>query len=263
MPDYGPPRLHETAGAVIVGARRPLIAFNVNLRGDVSVARAIAAAVREKGGGSPGVRALGLDLPRAKLVQVSMNVEDWEASALHQIVARVDAEASARGAEVVGSAARRPHARGRCRRSGPGDAQDRRVRCGARARAARAWPWPSNETRAVTATHALTGDDLSLDDVWSIAVERQPASMLSDGARRQMRAARTVVEAVAHGAHEHTYGVNTGFGRFVSRSIPEEQTEELQLATAPVARVRRRRALSRAGAIRRSQGVHNINCSGR
>ncbi len=93
MPDYGPPRLHETAGAVIVGARRPLIAFNVNLRGDVSVAREIAAVVREKGGGFPGVRALGLDLPRAKLVQVSMNVEDWEASALHEIVARIDAEA--------------------------------------------------------------------------------------------------------------------------------------------------------------------------
>ena len=62
-PDYGPPRLHETAGGVIVGARRPLIAFNVNLRGDVAVARAIAAVVREKGGGFPGVRALGLDLP--------------------------------------------------------------------------------------------------------------------------------------------------------------------------------------------------------
>jgi glutamate formiminotransferase len=103
VPDFGPPRLHETAGGVIVGARRPLIAFNVNLRGDVSVAREIAAVVREKGGGFPGVRALGLDLPRAKLVQVSMNVEDWEASALHEIVARVDAEARARGAEVVGS----------------------------------------------------------------------------------------------------------------------------------------------------------------
>jgi glutamate formiminotransferase len=103
VPDYGPPRLHETAGAVIVGARRPLIAFNVNLRGDVSVAREIAAVVREKGGGFPGVRALGLDLPTAKLVQVSMNVEDWEASALHEIVARIDAEARARGAEVVGS----------------------------------------------------------------------------------------------------------------------------------------------------------------
>jgi glutamate formiminotransferase len=103
-PDFGPMRLHETAGGVIVGARRPLIAFNVNLRGgDVRVARAIAAVVRERGGGFSGVRALGLDLPRARLVQVSMNVEDWEAAALHEIVARVDAEARARGAEVVGS----------------------------------------------------------------------------------------------------------------------------------------------------------------
>ena len=102
-PDFGPARLHETAGGVIVGARRPLIAFNVNLRADVGVARAIAAVVRERGGGFPGVRALGLDLPRAQLVQVSMNVEDWEASALHEIVARIDAEATARGAEVVGS----------------------------------------------------------------------------------------------------------------------------------------------------------------
>jgi glutamate formiminotransferase/glutamate formiminotransferase/formiminotetrahydrofolate cyclodeaminase len=102
-PDYGPPRLHATAGAVILGARRPLIAFNVNLRGDVAVARAIASVVRERGGGFPGVRALGLDLPRAGLVQVSMNVEDWEAAALHEIVARVAAEAEARGAEVAGS----------------------------------------------------------------------------------------------------------------------------------------------------------------
>ena len=76
-PDYGPPRLHDSAGGVIVGARRPLIAFNVNLRGELTAARAIAAVVREKGGGFPGVRALGLDLPRAGLVQVSMNVEDW------------------------------------------------------------------------------------------------------------------------------------------------------------------------------------------
>ena len=82
---------------------------------------------------------------------------------------------------------------------------------------------------AVTATRALTGDDLSLDDVWAVAVERRPAAPLSEAACDQMRAARAVVEAVAHGAHEHTYGVNTGFGRFVSKSIPEEQTEELQL----------------------------------
>jgi glutamate formiminotransferase/glutamate formiminotransferase/formiminotetrahydrofolate cyclodeaminase len=103
VPDFGPRELHPSAGGVILGARRPLIAFNVNLRGELAAARSIAAVVREKGGGFPGVRALGLDLPRAGLVQVSMNVEDWEAAALHDIVARIVAEAEAHGAEVVGS----------------------------------------------------------------------------------------------------------------------------------------------------------------
>lgn len=103
-PDFGPARLDPAAGAVLVGARRPLVAFNVNLRSDdVRVARAIAAVVREAGGGFPGVRALGLELPRAGCVQVSMNVEDWEAVGLHQIVARIEREAAARGVEVAGS----------------------------------------------------------------------------------------------------------------------------------------------------------------
>ncbi len=102
-PDFGPGRLDKGAGGVLVGARRPLIAFNVNLRGELEAARAVAAVVRETGGGFPGVRALGLDLPSAGLVQVSMNVEDWEAAALHEIVGRVEEEAHARGAEVVGS----------------------------------------------------------------------------------------------------------------------------------------------------------------
>jgi glutamate formiminotransferase len=102
-PDFGPKRLDESAGGVLVGARPPLIAFNVNLRGDLEAAKAIAGEVRESGGGFPGVRALGLDLPRADLVQVSMNVEDWEAAALHEIVSRIEEEAAARGAEVVGS----------------------------------------------------------------------------------------------------------------------------------------------------------------
>ena len=102
-PDFGPPRLHETAGGVIAGARMPLIAFNVNLRGTIEVARGIAAVVRERGGGFPGVRALGVELARAGLVQVSMNVEDWQAAPLYDIVARITAEAEARGAEVVGS----------------------------------------------------------------------------------------------------------------------------------------------------------------
>jgi glutamate formiminotransferase len=103
-PDFGPRRLHASAGGVIVGARRPLIAFNVNLASaDVDTAREIARAVREKDGGFPGVRALGLALPRAGFAQVSMNVEDWEASALHEIVARIEREARARGVEVAGS----------------------------------------------------------------------------------------------------------------------------------------------------------------
>ena len=103
-PDRGPSRLHPTAGGVVLGVRRPLIAFNVNLSSqDVDCAKAIAQVVRERDGGFPGVRALGLDLPTAGLVQVSMNVTDWEASALHEIVERIKAEAASRGVEVAGS----------------------------------------------------------------------------------------------------------------------------------------------------------------
>jgi glutamate formiminotransferase/glutamate formiminotransferase/formiminotetrahydrofolate cyclodeaminase len=103
-PDFGPARLDEGAGGTIVGARRPLIAFNVDLAdADLDIARAIAAVVRERDGGFPGVRALGLDLPRAGRVQVSMNVEDWEAAALHELVARIEEEAAAHGARVAGA----------------------------------------------------------------------------------------------------------------------------------------------------------------
>ena len=110
-PDFGPARLDPGTGAVLVGARRPLIAFNVNLHGTLEVAREIASAVRESGGGFPGVRALGLDLPSAGLVQVSMNVEDWEAAALHEIVERIEQEAQARGGGGHRIGARRAHAR--------------------------------------------------------------------------------------------------------------------------------------------------------
>ncbi len=103
-PDFGPVRLDESAGGTIVGARRPLIAFNVDLAdADLDIARAIAAVVRERDGGFPGVRALGLDLPRAGRVQVSMNVEDWEAAALHEVVARIELEAAGHGARVAGA----------------------------------------------------------------------------------------------------------------------------------------------------------------
>ena len=103
-PDRGPDVLHPSAGGVLVGVRRPLVAFNVNLRSDdAEAARTIARVVRERDGGFRGVRALGLDLPRAGLVQVSMNVTDWQAAALHEIVHRIVAEAEAHGIEVAGS----------------------------------------------------------------------------------------------------------------------------------------------------------------
>jgi glutamate formiminotransferase len=103
-PDFGPERLDPAAGGVIVGSRPPLIAFNVNLvGGNVEAAREIAAVVRERDGGFPGVRALGLDLPSAGQAQVSMNVEDWEASSLHEILAAIEREAAARGIEVAGA----------------------------------------------------------------------------------------------------------------------------------------------------------------
>jgi glutamate formiminotransferase len=101
--DFGPSQLDPGAGAVIVGARSPLIAFNVNLRAPLDVAREIAAVVRESGGGFPGVRALGLDLRATGLVQVSMNVEDWQAAPLAAIVARIKLEAERRGGEVAGT----------------------------------------------------------------------------------------------------------------------------------------------------------------
>src|SRR5919109_1940565 len=74
----------------------------------------------------------------------------------------------------------------------------------------------------------LTGDDLRIEDVWAVATG-EAAADLSDAARTKMRAARELVERAAHGTREHTYGVNTGFGRFVSKTIPDELTEELQL----------------------------------
>jgi histidine ammonia-lyase len=82
---------------------------------------------------------------------------------------------------------------------------------------------------AVTAAVSLNGDDLTLEDVWAVAVERSPAG-LSDEGRERMLAARELVERAASGVSgEHTYGINTGFGRFVDKTIPFELSEELQL----------------------------------
>jgi glutamate formiminotransferase / 5-formyltetrahydrofolate cyclo-ligase len=107
VPDYGPPRLHPTAGAVLAAARPPLVAFNVDLvTDDVDTAKRIAASLRESGGGLPGVRALGLYLPDRGRAQVSTNVHDHRAVPLREIVGRVRADAEVAEAELVGLAPR-------------------------------------------------------------------------------------------------------------------------------------------------------------
>jgi glutamate formiminotransferase len=101
VPDAGPPRMHPTAGAVLVGVRPPLIALNVWLpEGTLTDARAIAARVRETGGGPPGVRALGLYQPEAGMAQVSMNIEDRRAAPPAVVVQAVRTEAERLGVEA-------------------------------------------------------------------------------------------------------------------------------------------------------------------
>jgi glutamate formiminotransferase len=101
-PDFGPPTLHPTAGAALVGARPPLVAFNLELdTGDVDVARAIAARVREQGGGLPGVRAIGVQLERQRSVHLSLNVHDPFAVPLAAVVDRVRREADTDGVRIT------------------------------------------------------------------------------------------------------------------------------------------------------------------
>ena len=104
-PDYGPARVHPSAGATLVTARPPLVAFNLELDSDeLQLARRIAASVRESGGGFPGVRALGLALAERGRVQVSFNVHDHRAAPLADLVAAVRAKAPVACAELVGLA---------------------------------------------------------------------------------------------------------------------------------------------------------------
>jgi glutamate formiminotransferase len=109
-PDFGPPRPHPTAGAVLVGARPPLVAFNVELAAPATVddARAIAARIREGGAeGLPGVRALGLELTaQGAIAQVSTNVEDHLAVPLARVVEAVARHADVAACELVGLAPR-------------------------------------------------------------------------------------------------------------------------------------------------------------
>jgi glutamate formiminotransferase len=108
-PDFGPPELHRSAGAVLVGARPPLLAFNVELAPPATLqdARTIAAAIREGGAeGLPSVRAIGIWLAERGLAQVSMNVEDHLASSLPAVVEAIERHARPAGAELVGLAPR-------------------------------------------------------------------------------------------------------------------------------------------------------------
>lgn len=103
-PDFGPPQPHPTAGASAVGARWPLIAFNVNLATDrVDVARSVARAVRERTGGLPSVKALGVALPDRGCVQVTMNLTNVEQTSLATAFERVRDEAARHGVTVRGS----------------------------------------------------------------------------------------------------------------------------------------------------------------
>jgi len=102
-PDFGPELIHPTAGAVAVGARRFLVAFNANLNTpDVRVAKAIAATIREQSGGLKHVRALGFSIEGGRRAQVSMNLVHTEATPIHRVLALVRAEAARWGAAVQG-----------------------------------------------------------------------------------------------------------------------------------------------------------------
>jgi glutamate formiminotransferase/glutamate formiminotransferase/formiminotetrahydrofolate cyclodeaminase len=107
VPDFGPRRAHPTAGAILASARPPLVAFNVDLdTDDVELAKAIAADLRESGGGLPGVRALGLYLEDRHRAQVSTNVHDHRAVPLRELVERVRERAPVAEAELIGLAPR-------------------------------------------------------------------------------------------------------------------------------------------------------------
>jgi len=101
-PDFGPSKLHPTAGAVVVGARKYLIAYNINLdTKDVAIAKKIAAKVREKDGGLPGVKALGFEV--GGFAQVSMNLVDFEKTNFDEAFREVEKEAKKLGVGIKSS----------------------------------------------------------------------------------------------------------------------------------------------------------------
>jgi glutamate formiminotransferase len=103
-PDFGPPRLHPRGGAIAVGARKPLIAFNVNLAtDDLALARKIAHAIRESSGGLPAVQAMGVLLSNPgepTYAQVSMNLVDWEQTGISRVVREIRRMAREAGTDI-------------------------------------------------------------------------------------------------------------------------------------------------------------------
>ena len=103
-PDIGEPRLHPTAGATVVGARKFLIAYNINLNTpDVAIAKRIAKTIRSSSGGLPCVKAMGVDLRARHLAQVSMNLTDFEQTPVHRVFETVKQEAQRHGVSIAGS----------------------------------------------------------------------------------------------------------------------------------------------------------------
>jgi glutamate formiminotransferase/formiminotetrahydrofolate cyclodeaminase len=104
MPDFGAARIHPTAGATVVGARKPLIAYNINLNtDDVGIAKQIAKRVRFSSGGFPFVKAMGVFLSDRKQAQVSMNLTDYESTPVELVFEAVRREAEGFGVSVAGS----------------------------------------------------------------------------------------------------------------------------------------------------------------
>lgn len=104
VPDEGTPAVHPSAGATAVGARIPLIAYNVNLKTtDLNVAKEIAKTIRTSSGGLPSVKALGFNLAERGLVQVSMNLTDYRVTNIWKVFSVIREQAQRRGVEVEGS----------------------------------------------------------------------------------------------------------------------------------------------------------------
>ena len=103
-PDFGPERVHPSAGCVAVGAREFLIAYNINLASaDLDLAKSIARLIREKDGGYPCVKAMGVLLKDRNLAQVSINMTDFRTTPLHVVFDRVREEAARHGVGIAGS----------------------------------------------------------------------------------------------------------------------------------------------------------------